>query len=49
MTSLGIVGYREFTDYDKFSMEVDKVINDIGSISQIVSGGCKGTDKMVGF
>ncbi|ARF12205.1 protein of unknown function DUF2493 [Klosneuvirus KNV1] len=46
MVHLGIVGYRGFTDYEKFSQLVDEYIEEIGSPEFIISGGAKGTDTM---
>ena len=43
---LGIVGYRKFTDYIKFSEIVDEYIKEIGQPILIVSGGAKGVDTM---
>jgi len=46
MSSLGIVGYRGFTDYEKFSQLVDEYIEEIGTPEFIISGGAKGADTM---
>lgn len=46
MTYLGIVGYRGFTNYEKFSQLVDEYIEEIGTPEFIISGGAKGTDTM---
>lgn len=46
MTHLGIVGYRGFTDYEKFSQLIDEYIKEIGIPLFIISGGAKGTDTM---
>lgn len=44
---LGIVGYRKFTDYKKFSKIVDDYVKEIGQQPVlIVSGGAKGVDSM---
>lgn len=43
---LAIVGSRHFEDYEKFSTVVTKYIRAHGVPSLIVSGGCRGTDKM---
>ena len=43
---LGIVGYRKFKDYNKFSTIVDDYIKEIGVPVLIVSGGAKGVDTM---
>jgi len=43
---LGIVGYRKFTDYKKFSKIVDEYVKEIGQPILIVSGGAKGVDTM---
>ena len=46
IVKLGIVGYRKFTDYKKFSKIVDEYIAEIGIPVLIVSGGAKGVDTM---
>jgi len=43
---LAIVGYRDFNDWNMFSGHVFAWIEEHGKPSQIISGGCKGTDKM---
>lgn len=42
---LAIVGYREYTDYEQFKKHVDDYTKEL-KISEIVSGGCRGTDQM---
>ena len=42
MVVLGVSGYREFTDYELFKSHIDKIKN----IDTIISGGCRGTDKL---
>lgn len=46
MIKLGIVGYRKYTDYDKFKEKVDEYIKEIGKPIELVSGGAKGVDTM---
>ncbi len=46
MINLGIVGGRDYTNYDKFKEIVDAYINEIGRPNIIVSGGAKGVDTM---
>lgn len=46
MAQLGIVGYRGFTDYEKFSKIIDEYIEEIGPPLFIISGGAKGTDTL---
>lgn len=49
MIKLGIVGSRNFNNYDIFSSKIDEWIDKHGgieSILAIISGGCKGTDNM---
>lgn len=42
-----IAGGRDFNDYDLLSLAVDQLINEIQPIKvEIVSGTCKGTDKL---
>lgn len=41
--SIGVVGSREFSNYDQLKREIDKII---GSDDEIVSGGAKGADSM---
>lgn len=43
---LAIVGWRSFTDYKHFSVEVNKWIQENGTPAKILSGGCVGTDRM---
>lgn len=43
---LGIVGYRDYHDYENFSYIVDDYINGVGHPSVIVSGGAKGIDTL---
>lgn len=43
---LGIVGYRDYHNYDHFSYIVDDYINGAGQPSVIVSGGAKGIDTL---
>lgn len=51
MSRLGIVGYRDYNNYDEFKSHVNAYINhelnntNNNSIT-IISGGCKGTDTM---
>ena len=46
MIKLAIVGGRDYDDYDNFKKIVDEYVKDIGAISEIVSGGAAGVDKM---
>lgn len=43
---LAIVGYREFDDWNMFMGHVLCWIEEHGRPTKIISGGCKGTDKM---
>jgi len=43
---LAIVGYRGFDDYPLFKLYVDAWIKKHGKPNDLISGGCKGTDKM---
>lgn len=45
----GIVGYRNFTDFDLFEEKVLYVLggkDNLDIVDNIVSGGCKGTDTL---
>jgi predicted Rossmann fold nucleotide-binding protein DprA/Smf involved in DNA uptake len=44
--TLAIVGYRYFTDYERFCRVVDKFIAEHGRPYRIISGGCIGADQM---
>ena len=46
MTSLAIVGSRSFSDYDRLKREIDTFYPDRGDISEIVSGGAMGADRL---
>lgn len=46
MIKLGIVGGRDYKDYDNFEKIVDNYISEIGQPSEIVSGGATGVDMM---
>lgn len=39
---LGIVGYRNYTNYEQFCIHINK----IPGIAMIISGGCQGADKL---
>lgn len=43
---VGIVGYREFNDYELFCTKVHQFEQQYGKITKIISGGCRGTDKL---
>lgn len=43
---LAIVGYREFTDFKRFSESVDAWILEYEDPDVIISGGCRGTDTL---
>lgn len=43
---LAIIGSRDFTDWDIFNNALDEHIEEYGIPSGIISGGCKGADKM---
>lgn len=43
---LGVSGYRNFNDYECFKTHMESLIAIKGEPSEIISGGCKGTDKM---
>ena len=43
---LAIVGYRNFGNYDVFLKTVEEAIEEWGMPASIVSGGCRGADKM---
>ena len=48
-TKILICGGRHFNDYDVFSEKVNAVFNELGITreeTELVSGGCEGTDKM---
>lgn len=44
--NLGIVGGRDYTNYQNFKKIVDDYIKNNGKISKIISGGAKGVDSM---
>jgi len=46
MNQVGIVGSRDFTDYTKFCEVINKWIEANGPINKIISGGCRGADKL---
>jgi len=46
MVKLGIVGYRDFNDYNKFKNIVEDYIEEVGKPEIIISGGAKGVDTM---
>jgi|SRR5271156_4306867 len=43
---LGIVGYRNFTDYEFLSQQVNEFLAEHGKVTQIISGGCQGADTL---
>lgn len=43
--NLGIVGYRNYNNYEEFESKLLSKYNP-QNISKIISGGCKGTDKL---
>ena len=43
---VGIVGSREYTNYDEFCDHVDYFVEKYGEITKIVSGGAPGTDTL---
>ena len=46
MYSLGIVGSRNFNDYNLFKILIDEYIEDNGKPSKIISGGASGADSL---
>jgi len=46
MIKLGIVGGRDYNDYENFKKLVDEYIDSIGQPSEIISGGALGVDTM---
>ena len=44
--SLGIVGYRNYNDYENFKIHIKDFINKYGNIDKIISGGASGTDSL---
>ncbi|QKF94542.1 DUF2493 protein [Fadolivirus algeromassiliense] len=46
MIKLGIVGGRDYNDYNNFKKIVDNYIEEIGQPSEIISGGASGVDTM---
>lgn len=47
MIYLGIVGSRDYTDYKTFSECINNWQKNNGTINVIVTGDCRGTDKLV--
>jgi len=46
MTSLGIVGYRSYDNYQEFCNIIDNWIQNNSNINQIISGGATGVDSL---
>ncbi len=46
MSKLAVVGSREWTDYERFSKEMQLYVNGFGIPGTIVSGGARGVDTM---